>query len=241
MIAPAQAGVETRSMVGTRVTPEELLGSLDEVEKRHAPAELFFEGDKSLVTKGARVSIVGSRKTSEAGTKRAQKLAALLSQRGVVVVSGLAEGIDAAAHTTAIECGGRTIAVLGTPLDVCFPAKHRALQERIMREHLAISQFAPGKMLGTRAFPMRNRTMALLSDATVIVEAGEKSGTVHQGWEALRLGRPLYIMESLAQEGHEWTSELQRYGALVLSDKTKDLFLESIPGESRVERIEASF
>jgi DNA processing protein len=88
---------------------------------------------------------------------------------------------------------------------------------------------------------MRNRTMALLSDATVIVEAGEQSGTIHQGWEALRLGRPLYIMESLALEGHEWTSEMRRYGALVLSDKTKDLFLESIPGESRAERIAASF
>ena len=228
-------------MVGTRVTPEELLGPLNEVEKKHAPRELFVAGDTSLVTKGARVSIVGSRKASEAGMKRAQRLTALLAERGVVVVSGLAEGIDAAAHTTAIECGGRTIAVLGTPLDECFPAKHRALQERIMCEHLAVSQFGPGKMLGTRAFPMRNRTMALLSDATVIVEAGEKSGTIHQGWEALRLGGPLYIMESLVQEGHEWTSEMQRYGALVLSDKTKELFLESIPEESRVERIAASF
>lgn len=228
-------------MVGARVAPEELLGPLDEVEKKHAPRVLFIAGDGSLVTKGARVSIVGSRKASEAGLKRAQKLASLLVEKRVVVVSGLAEGIDAAAHTTAIECGGHTIAVLGTPLDECFPAKHRALQARIMADHLAVSQFAPGQMLGTRAFPMRNRTMALLTDATVIVEASEKSGTIHQGWEALRLGRPLYIMESLAREGHEWTSEMQRYGALVLSDETKDLFLESIPEASRVERIAASF
>jgi DNA processing protein len=228
-------------MIGTCVTPEELIGPLDEVEKKHAPRELFIAGDRSLVTKRARVSIVGSRMASKAGLKRAQKLAALLVEKRVVVVSGLAEGIDAAAHTTAIERGGQTIAVLGTSLDECFPAKHCALQARIIADHLAVSQFAPGQMLGTRAFPMRNRTMALLSDATVIVEAGEKSGTIHQGWEALRLGRPLYIMESLAQAGHEWTSELQRYGALVLSDKTKDLFLESIPEETRVERIAASF
>ncbi len=228
-------------MVGTRVTPEELLGPLDEIEKKHAPRELFIAGDKTLVTKGARVSIVGSRKASGAGLKRTKKLAALLAEMRVVVVSGLAEGIDAAAHTTAIERRGRTIAVLGTPLDKCFPAKHCALQARIMADHLVVSQFAPGRMLGTRAFPMRNRTMALVSDVTVIVEAGERSGTIHQGWEALRLGRPLYIMESLAREGLEWTREMQRYGALVLSDKTKDLFLESIPAESRVERIAASF
>ena len=228
-------------MVGTCVTPEELLGPLDEVERKHAPAELFVEGDTSLITKGARVSIVGSRNASGAGLKRAAKLAAMLVERGVVVVSGLAEGIDTAAHETAMERGGRTIAVLGTPLDRCFPAKNRALQQRIIREHLAVSQFAVGRSLGARAFPMRNRTMALLSDATVIVEAGGKSGTVHQGWEALRLGRALYIMESLAEEGHDWVSELQRYGALVLSDSTKDLFLESIPEESRVERTEATF
>jgi DNA processing protein len=228
-------------MIGTRVTPEDLLGPLDEVEKKHAPRDLFIAGDRTLVTNGARVSIVGSRKASGAGIQRAQRLASLLAERRVVVVSGLAEGIDAVAHTTAIECGGRTIAVLGTPLDECFPAKHRALQARIMADHLVVSQFAPGQMLGTRAFPMRNRTMALLSDVTVIVEAGAKSGTIHQGWEALRLGRPLFIMESLVREGHEWTSEMQRYGALVLSDRTKDVFLESIPEESRVERIDASF
>jgi DNA processing protein len=228
-------------MVGTRVTLEELLGPLDEIERKHAPAELFVEGDTSLVTKGARVSVVGSRTASPAGLKRAAKLASMLVERGIVVVSGLAEGIDTMAHETAIERGGRTIAVLGTRLDQCFPARNRALQQRIMREHLAVSQFAEGRPLGARAFPMRNRTMALLSDATVIVEAGARSGTVHQGWEALRLGRALYIMESLAHEGHAWVGELQRYGALVLSDSTKDLFLESIPEESRVERTEATF
>jgi len=233
--------VENGGMVGQRVTPEELLGPLGEVEKKHAPKELYVAGDVTLLTKRARVSIVGSRKASPLGLKRAAKLAAMLVERGVVVVSGLAEGIDTAAHLAAIEHGGRTVAVLGTPLDECFPAENQALQDRIMREHLAVSQFAPGKRLGAKAFPMRNRTMALLSDATVIVEAGEKSGTIHQGWEALRLGRLLYIMESLVKEGHEWTSEMQRYGALVLSEATKDLFLESIPEESRVERTEATF
>ena len=187
------------------------------------------------------MSIVGSRKASADGLRRAAKLAAMLVDHGTVVVSGLAEGIDAAAHTTAIERGGKTIAVLGTPLDKCFPAKNRDLQDRIMREHLAVTQFAPGQNPGARAFPMRNRTMALLSDATVIVEAGEKSGTIHQGWEALRLGRTLFIMESLVEKGFEWTSEMQRYGALLLSESTRESFLANLPEESRVERTQASF
>ncbi len=83
--------------------------------------------------------------------------------------------------------------------------------------------------------------MALLSDVTVIVEAGESSGTIHQGWEALRLGRPLFILESLAASGCTWVAEMQRYGAQVLSEANRDLFLESLPDESRVERAEASF
>ena len=224
-----------------RMTPEELLGPLDEVESKHAPAELFVAGDVSLLKQGARVSVVGSREASPEGLKRASKLAKLLASNGSVVVSGLAEGIDTAAHTTAIDCGGRTIAVLGTPLEKCFPAKNRALQERIMREHLAVSQFAPESSAGKKAFPMRNRTMALLSDATVIVEAGEASGTIHQGWEALRLGRTLCIMESLVAAGHQWCTEMLGYGAVILSESNKALFLENLPEGSRVERTEATF
>jgi len=153
----------------------------------------------SLLTRGARVAIVGSRKASEPGLRRTQKPARLLVQRGVVVVSGLAEGIDTEAHVATIESGARTIAVLGTPLGRTFPSQNRALQERIPREHLAVSQFAPGSTWDKRSFPIRNRTMALLSDVTVIVEAYESSGTIHQGWEALRLGRPLFILESQHQ------------------------------------------
>ena len=102
----------------------------------------------------------------------------------MIVVSGLACGIDTAAHTAAIESGGKTIAVLGTPLDDTYPQENQALQSLIMAQHLAVSQFAPGAGTQPKNFPVRNRTMALLTDATVIVEAGEKSGTVHQGWEA---------------------------------------------------------
>lgn len=214
-----------------------LLGPMDDVELKHAPEQIWLQGDEELLMLGARVSIVGSRKATELGMRRAARLAHMLVQQGVIVVSGLAEGIDGVAHHQAIKSGGRTIAVLGTPLERCFPARHRELLEKIKSEHLAVSQFAPGSKTSRSSFPMRNRTMALISDATVIVEAGERSGTVHQGWEALRLGRALYIMESLAHKGHDWVEKLLYHGAQVLSDHTREAFMESIPEESRIERI----
>jgi DNA processing protein len=217
-------------------TPEALLGPLDEVERKHAPGKLWFAGDESLLTHGARVSIVGSRKASELGLNRAARLARLLVERGVTVVSGLAEGIDGAAHTEALRSKGRTVAVLGTPLDKTFPAMHRDLQAEIIRNHLAVSQFATGCSTTRASFPMRNRTMALVSDATVIIEAGAKSGTIHQGWEALRLGRALYILESLTQRGFDWVDKLRSHGAQVLSDNNREEFMDSLPEESRIER-----
>lgn len=211
-------------------SPEELLGPLNEVEKKNAPKKLYVAGDKGILEQGGRVSIVGSRKVSPMGLKRTSSLCQILVERGVVVVSGLAEGVDTAAHEAAISLGGRTIAVLGTPLDTAFPAKNRSLQDTIMKEHLAMSQFPPSSPSKRGNFPMRNRTMALISDATVIVEAGEKSGTVHQGWEALRLGRPLFLMESLVKnEALTWPKEMLSYGAEPLSRESVEMFFELLP------------
>lgn len=221
---------------------EKLLGRLNDVEKRNAPPHLFTAGDSTLLQWHPRVSIVGTRMASVDGAHRARALAAALARHGVIVVSGLAEGIDTAAHESAIAAGGRTIAVLGTSLDETYPPKNRALQETIMREHLAVSQFATGVPSRRANFPMRNRTMALISDATVIVEAGAKSGTEHQGWEALRLGRPLFLMDALlADKSIAWTSELLRYGAEELrADKLEHIF-EFLPEKANVGTAELAF
>ncbi len=110
-----------------------------------------------------------------------------------------------------------------------------------MSEHLVVSQFAPGSSGGRKCFPMRNRTMALISDATVIVEAGEASGTLHQGWEALRLGRPLFLLESAATNPNlNWPKEMLSYGAEVLSEETVDFFFDALPEGSRVEQAEST-
>ena len=111
-----------------------------------------------------------------------------------------------------------------------------------MREHLAISQFAPGTPALRGNFPRRNRTMALFSDATVIVAAGEKSGSLHQGWEALRLGRPLFLFESLLRDRSQpWATEMERYGARALDPENLEPFIDSLPELTRGEAAELAF
>lgn len=212
------------------ISPEQLLGPLNEVEQKNAPKTLFVAGDASILEEGARVSIVGARKSSPEGLKRAAKLASLLAHRGIVVVSGLAEGIDTAAHESAIKHGGRTIAVLGTPLDQVYPKKNAELQHTIIRDHLAVSQYPQGYPVQPKNFPLRNRTMALLSDATVIMEATDTSGSLHQGWEALRLGRLLFIAKSITENARlTWPEKMLHYGARILSDETIDEFFDLLP------------
>jgi DNA processing protein len=208
----------------------ELLGVLNDVERKHAPEMLYYRGDPTLLRKSPRVAIVGSRQPTPDGLRRAAKLGRALVSQGAVIVSGLAEGIDAVAHLAAIESGGRTIAVLGTPLDKPYPASNRDLFERIAADNLVVSQFAAGASVQPKNFPIRNRTMALIAHATVIVEAGEKSGTLHQAWEALRLGRPLFLLESIAKRPDlQWPSEVSKYGAQVLSDATFEDLVEQLP------------
>lgn len=213
-------------------TPESLLGPLNEVEAKNAPARLYVAGDTSVL-EAPRVAVVGSRKASEEGLRRAHKLSRLLCQNGVAVVSGLAEGIDTAAHTGALSASGRTVAVIGTPLDISYPPQNAALQARLMEEQLVVSQFPVGYKVGRASFPMRNRTMALIADATVIIEAADTSGSLSQGWEALRLGRQLYIAQSIIDGGMvTWPKEMLHYGARVLTEESFAQLLEELPPRS---------
>ena len=204
---------------GKMVTVEDLIGPLNELERKRAPKRLWLGGDASIFELGTLVSVVGSRSPSPAGIRRTRRLARELVRRDVVVVSGLARGIDTVAHETAIDCGGSTVAVLATPLDRATPPDNSRLQQRIIRDHAAVTQFPPGAPILKMNFAIRNRTMALLSAATVIVEAGPNSGTRYQGWEALRLGRPLFIPESAVKSADiQWLEELRRNGAEILDD-----------------------
>jgi DNA processing protein len=174
---------------------------------------LHLAGDASLLDLRA-VAIIGSRAASEEGLALAADVAAALASAGFVIVSGLAAGIDHAAHDGALRAGGRTIAVIGTSLEQVYPREHARLQERVYRDHLLVSPFEAGSRTARWHFPARNRVMARLSVATVLVEASEESGTRHQVAECLELGRPVYARRGLLEavswlRGHDGGSVVQ--------------------------------
>lgn len=189
-----------------------------------SPIELlYYRGEWELV-ESPLVAVVGTRTASPGGLRRAADIATCLVADGWTIVSGLAAGIDTAAHQAAIAAGGCTIAVLGTPLSVPYPSENTALLERIAREHLVLSQ-VPVLFYREAAhhrrkgyFVERNATMSALSAATVIVEAGETSGTVHQGRAALEQGRLLLIHDSCFRPNAAWPRELAERGAIRVKD-----------------------
>ncbi|MFT4309092.1 MAG: DNA-processing protein DprA [Candidatus Woesearchaeota archaeon] len=209
-----------------------LIGNLNDIEQKFAPKELYIIGNKALASKSRSISIIGTRQPTSKGMENARIIAEFLVKNNVIIVSGLAKGIDTIAHESAIRNKGNTIAVIGTPLDTCYPKENSKLQDTIKNNHLLISQFRIGSPILPSNFPARNRTMALISRVSVIVEASDKSGTMHQGWEALRLGRRLFILEDLANNKNlSWPSKLIKYGAEVLSIKDLSVLLDSLPEE----------
>ena len=128
------------------------------------------------------------------------------------MVSGLAKGIDTEALSAALSAGGAVAAVIGTPLDRAYPIENASLQEHIAAEHLLISQFASGSRTFRSSFPVRNRLMAALSDATVIIEASDTSGTLHQAAECMKLRRWLFIARSVIEDQTlKWPSKFSGY------------------------------
>lgn len=230
MLPPLTEKIDAVTIIAmVTASPEQLLGPLNDVESKFAPDVLYAEGHIELLRQSPRVAIVGSREASELGFRRARSIAKALAGHGAIIVSGLARGIDTFAHQAAIQAGGKTIAVLGTPLNIVTPKSNESLQREIMTNHLAISQFAAGARVQRGFFPMRNRTMALVCQASIIIEAGESSGTLSQGWEALRLGRPLFITEEVVEAEHlTWPTQMLDYGAQVLYDDI-ECVIDSMP------------
>lgn len=191
---------------------------------RPAPI-LYYRGDIGAI-EAPNVSIVGARKASDEGKRRASLLAKQLVAHDVVVTTGLAVGIDAAATRSALEHGGRAIGVIGTPVDQHYPRENVELQDTIAREHLLVSQVPFYRYMRqpfkTKRyyFPERNELMAAISDATVIVEASDTSGTLTQAKACLHQRRPLFIMRSCAENKEvSWPSRfLLQEGVYVLDD-----------------------
>lgn len=152
------------------------------------PAVLYAMGRLDLVL-GPAVALVGARRATSYGLHVASTFARQLARSGVTVVSGLAMGIDAAAHAAALEANGSTIAVQGTGVDVPYPRTNAALHARIAREGLVLSELPPGRAAHAGAFPRRNRLIAALADVVVVVEAGSKSGSLITAQLGGALGR----------------------------------------------------
>jgi DNA processing protein len=184
---------------------------------------VFVSGDITLLKQRC-ISVVGARKVSPEGAARARRLARELAASGVVVVSGLAEGVDTEAMTAAIGEGGRVVGVIGTPLDKAYPRGNERLQEQVYRDHLLVSPFGHGSKVYKTNFPLRNRLMAALSDATVVIEASDTSGTLHQAAECQRLGRWLFIARSVANDASlEWPKKFLAYPRCKVLDRTEDM------------------
>lgn len=185
--------------------------------------KLYMAGDVSVLENRA-IAVIGARNASAAGCRRAARLGRELARRGVTVVSGLAAGIDTCALMGAIEAGGRVAAVIGTPLEQAYPAANKRLQELIFREHLLISQFAPGSRVFPANFPARNRTMAAVSDASVIVEASNTSGSLHQAAECQRLGRWLGIAKNMLEDpAVDWPKKFVGHDRTLVLESTEGL------------------
>jgi DNA processing protein len=192
-------------------------------DAKHPPELLYYQGRLDRLCSKS-VAVVGTGHATEAGRRRARKLARLLVAQDITVMSGLAQGIDTAAHQAALDAGGRTVAVIGTPLSVAYPRENLPLQRQIAQNHLLISQ-VPFYLYSRQDyrknryfFPERNKVMAALSQATVIVEASERSGALIQAEAALQQGRKLFILNSCFEQGWQWCDRLVARGAIRVVD-----------------------
>jgi DNA processing protein len=222
---PKNPGVTTlaEALRGTGRLPENKQLGFVEGAKGNGQTPIYYAGDLSLLTRPC-VSIVGTRDVSDAGATATDWLVRKLADAGIVIVSGLAYGVDAVAHKAAIAGEGKTIAVIGTPLDKASPSANAPLQQEIYRNHLLISQFRKGEKTHRSSFPLRNRLMALLSDATVVMEASDTSGTLHQAAECTKLRRWLFIAKSVVDDRQlTWPQKFLKYDTCIVLDKVSQI------------------
>ena len=204
---------------------------------REMPPVLFTRGRREPDTHA--VAVVGSRSATDEGLRITRAIATSLADRAVTVVSGLAKGIDTAAHEATLDAGGRTVAVIGTGILRHYPAANRRLQEHIAEAGLVISQFWPESGPAKHHFPMRNAVMSGYAAATVVVEAGQTSGARIQARLALQHGRPVLLTGQVMQ--HEWAREFARRPGVQVVRGTADLLaavddiLGRLPTETSLE------
>ena len=185
------------------------------------PPFLFVRGTIGPADDRA-IAVVGTRRPSEDGLRAASGIAGALAGRGITVVSGLAEGIDTAAHAGALNAGGRTLAVFGTGISRLYPASNRALARAIAASGATLSQFWPDMAPSRWSFPARNIVTSGLGVGTVVVEAGPTSGARQQAHHALRHGKRLFLLRRLV-EHQPWARDLMKTRGVVAIDDVEDV------------------
>ena len=190
------------------------------------------------------VAIVGTRSPSEYGRRWTRKISTALAKSGFTVVSGLAAGIDTEAHTSCLEAGGRTLAVFGTGVDIVYPKPNERLRDRVLQQGLAISEYPAGTQPNKTNFPRRNRIIAGLSRATIVIEAPQKSGALITAYQANDFCRDVYVLTArLDDERSFGCLELLSKGAhpiLPSSDRllSEDRLLEMLGSLPKLDKAE---
>ena len=193
-----------------------------------APLVLYMKGEYHPDDRFA-IGVVGSRNHTPYGESVTQKIAGELSSAGFTIVSGLARGIDTLSHRSALAAGGRTIAVLGSGLDVHYPAENRGLSERIVSSGCVISEFLPGTMPNKENFPRRNRLISGLSLGILVVEATDNSGSLITAGYALEQNKEVFsVPGNITSRNSEGTNKLIKQGAKIVL-KTDDIIEELAP------------
>lgn len=199
------------------------------------PAVLYYIGELPEYSRGA-VSIIGARRCSEYGMTVSQRLSRELAQRGILIISGMAKGIDSSAHWGALEGEGKTIAVLGCGADICYPSENRILRDRIIKNGCVISEYPPGTKPMPGNFPVRNRIISGLSEAVVVIEAAERSGTLITVDMALEQGREvLAVPGNITSKLSTGVNNLIKQGASALVTGYRDV-LDAIGLTETVEK-----
>ncbi|HEX5038127.1 MAG TPA: DNA-processing protein DprA [bacterium] len=182
------------------------------------PRRLWVQGDCDFLSRGLLVAVVGARECTPYGEKMAYDLARGLAEKGVTVISGLAYGIDTAAHRGALDGGGKTVAVLGCGIDLPYPAGNVPLKAKIAENGAVLSELKPGTEAAPWTFPQRNRIISGLSRGVVVVEAGIKSGSLITAELALQQGRDVFAVPGpVTSKASEGTNKLIQNGAKLVT------------------------
>ena len=229
----AEIALETGQKVGARFL---LIGDADYPAKLYElhdpPPYLFVSGDLAVLQRPC-VAVVGTRRATAYGEWATTNIVEPVAAAGVCIVSGMARGIDAAAHRAALACGGTTVAVLGTGVDVAYPVGHRALRQTIAERGLVVSEFPCGAHATKGSFPRRNRIIAALAALTIVIEAPEDSGAMITEGHATDLGRDVGAVPGPINSPQSAESNrLIQYGAHTILNASDVLSLLGVPGPS---------